>query len=205
MRALMIDSYDNQRDMKLQLDILMNDWKTKRKELERPPSESGLSLKSAKSVKSYASSGNSLEERKRLMEEAKLEMQALKEKQELQGKLEEIEKDKAELSRKLELLDVKTKVQRTEMDLMLEQSVEEGSHGMNYYLTEYCMKNQLKRELPSQPDELTVTPNDREKVSDGMPTVNGAQSQFVLPSAQKSLGNRISTYPFFSSSYGSCS
>ena len=184
----MIDSYDNQRDMKLQLDILMNDWKTKRKELERPPSESGLSLKSAKSVKSYASSGNSLEERKRLMEEAKLEMQALKEKQELQGKLEEIEKDKAELSRKLELLDVKTKVQRTEMDLMLEQSVEEGSHGMNYYLTEYCMKNQLKRELPSQPDELTVTPNDREKVSDGMPTVNGAQSQFVLPSAQKSLG-----------------
>ena len=73
----MIDSYDNQRDLKLQLDVLVNDWRAKRKELERPPSESGLSLKSAKSVKSYASSGNSLKERKRLMEEAKLEMQAL--------------------------------------------------------------------------------------------------------------------------------
>ena len=84
MRALTIDSYDNQRDLKLQLDALVNDWRAKGKELERPPSESGLSLKSAKSVKSYASSGNSLKERKRLMEEAKLEMQSFKEKQELQ-------------------------------------------------------------------------------------------------------------------------
>lgn len=50
------------------------------------------------------------------MEEANLEMQALKEKQELQRELDEIEKGKVELSRKLELLDVKTKVQRTEMD-----------------------------------------------------------------------------------------
>ena len=41
-------------------------------------------------------------------------MQALKEKQELQRELEEIEKGKAELSRKLELLDAKTKVQQTE-------------------------------------------------------------------------------------------
>ena len=178
----MIDSYDNQRDMKLQLDILVNDWRAKRKELEGPPFESGLSLKFAKSVKSYASSGYSLKEKKRLMEEAKLEIQALKEKQELQRKLEEIEKGKAELSRKMELLDAETKVQRTEMDLMLEQSVEEETDGMNDYLTEYCVKNQLKRELPSQPDGLTVTSNSeaqpanyQEKVSDGMPTVNGAQ------------------------------
>ena len=195
MRALMTDSYDNQRDMKLQLDILVNYWRAKRKGLQRPPSESGLSLKSAKSVKSYASTGNSLKERKRLMEEAKLEMQALKEKQELQRDLEEIEKGKAELSRKLKLLDAKTKVQRTEMELMLEQSVEEETDGMNDYFKEYCMQNQLKKELSSQPDELTVTPNseaqpanDQETVAKGLPTVNGAQSQFVLPSAQKSLG-----------------
>ena len=57
-----------------------------------------------------------MKERKRLMEEANLEMQALKEKQELQRELDEIEKGKVELSWKLELLDVKTKVQRTEMD-----------------------------------------------------------------------------------------
>jgi len=75
------------------------------------------------------------------MKEAKLEMQALKEIQELQRELEEIEKGKAELGRKLELLDAKTKVQRTEMDLhvMLKQSVEEVTDGMNNYLKEYCM------------------------------------------------------------------
>ena len=39
MRALMIDSYDNQRDLKLQSDVLVNDWRAKTKELERPPSE----------------------------------------------------------------------------------------------------------------------------------------------------------------------
>ncbi|KAK2547275.1 hypothetical protein P5673_032831 [Acropora cervicornis] len=79
-----VESYDNQRDLKLQSDVLVNDWRAKRKALERLSFESGLSLKSAKSVKSYASSRYSLKERKRLMEEAKLEMQALKEKQELQ-------------------------------------------------------------------------------------------------------------------------
>ena len=41
------------------------------------------------------------------MEEANLEMQALKENQELQRELDEIEKGKVEFSRKLELLDVK--------------------------------------------------------------------------------------------------
>ena len=122
-------------------------------------------------------------------------MQALKEKQELQRELEVIEKGKAELSRKLELLDAKTKMQRTEMELMLEQSVEEETDGMNDYLKEYYMQNQLKKELLSQPDELTVTPNSeaqpangQETMAKGLPTVNGAQSQFVLPSAQKSLG-----------------
>ncbi|XP_015754718.1 PREDICTED: uncharacterized protein LOC107334301 [Acropora digitifera] len=57
------------------------------------------------------------------------------------------------------------------------------------------MQNQLKKELLSQPDELTVTPNSeaqpangQERMAKGLPTVNGPQSQFVLPSAQKSLG-----------------
>ena len=81
-----------------------------------------------------------------MLKEAKLEMQALKEKQDLQCELEEIEKGKAALSRKLELLDAKTKVQQTEMELILEQSVEEETDGMNDYLKEYCMQNQLKKE-----------------------------------------------------------
>ena len=63
---------------------------------------------------------------------------------------------------KLKLLDAKTvvQVQRIEMDLMLEQFVEEETDRMNNYLKEYCMHNQLKKELSSRPDELlTVTPN----------------------------------------------
>ena len=74
----------------------------------------------------------------------------------MQRELEEIEKGKAELSRKLELLDAKTKVQRTEMELMLEQSVEEETDGMNDYLKEYYMQNQLKKELLSEPDVQKV-------------------------------------------------
>ena len=79
--------------------------------------------------------------------------------------------------------------------MMLEQSVEEETDGVNDYLKEYYMQNELKKELLSQPDELTVTPNSeaqpansQETMAKGLPTVNGAQSQFVLPSAQKSLG-----------------
>ena len=73
--------------------------------------------------------------------------------------------------------------------------MEEETDGMNDYLKEYCAQNQLEKELPSQPDELTVTPyseaqpaNYQERVSKGLPTVDVAQSQFVLPSTQESLG-----------------
>ena len=47
----------------------------------------------------------------RLMAKAKLEILALKEKQELQRELERVEKGKAELNRKLELLDAKTVIE----------------------------------------------------------------------------------------------
>ena len=60
----MIDSYDNQRDMKLHLDILVNNLRAKRKGVGSPPSESGLSVRSAKSEKSYVSSRNSVKEMK---------------------------------------------------------------------------------------------------------------------------------------------
>lgn len=45
------------------------------------------------------------------MAKAKLEILALKEKQELQRELERVEKGKAELNRKLELLDAKTVIE----------------------------------------------------------------------------------------------
>ena len=65
---------------------------------------------------------------------AKLEMHALRERQELQRELEEAEKGKAEL----ELLNARTKVRQAEIDLLAEQSVEdEMKDRMNEYLEEY--------------------------------------------------------------------
>lgn len=70
-------------------------------------------------------------------------MHALRERQELQRELEEAEEGKAELSRKLELLDARTKVKQAEIDLLTEQSVEhEMKDGMNECLEEYYTKGQ---------------------------------------------------------------
>lgn len=75
-------------------------------------------------------------------------MHALRERQELQRELEEVGKGKAELSRKLELLNARTKVRQAEIDLLAEQSVEdEMKDGMNEYLEEYYTKGQPCNEL----------------------------------------------------------
>ena len=71
-------------------------------------------------MKSSALSAISVKEQKRLMEEAKLVIRAFEEKQELQRELERVEKGKTDLKRKLELLDAKTKLQQTKVDLKLE-------------------------------------------------------------------------------------
>ena len=54
-KELMIDSYENQRDLKLQLDTLVRKWRVKGQRAS-PPSESCFSLRSGKSGKSNASS-----------------------------------------------------------------------------------------------------------------------------------------------------
>jgi len=192
-RVLMIDSYDNQRDMKVQLDILVNDWRTKRKGVGSPPSESGLSVRSAKSERSYASSRNSVKEKKRVIEVAKLEMEALKRRQDLQRELEQVEKGKAELSRKMELLNAKTRVRRAEVDLLIEQSVEdEGGDGMNDYLKEHYAQNALSKDHLLQPDVNSVTPisesqpvSGQEAISTSLTALSSAQPQLPLLSVPK--------------------
>lgn len=52
-KELMIDSYENQRDLKLQLDTLVRKWRAKGQRAS-PPSESCFSLKSGESGKSNA-------------------------------------------------------------------------------------------------------------------------------------------------------
>ena len=110
--ALTNDGYDSQRDMKLQLDILVSEWWEEKRREERPPmGESNFNHASARSVESSAFSTNSVKERKRLMEETKLGIRARKEKQESQRELERVEKGTTELNTKLEQLDAKTKLQ----------------------------------------------------------------------------------------------
>lgn len=181
----------------------MSEWREKRRREERPPSESRFSHTSAWSVKRYASSTNSVKERKRLMEGAKLEMQVLKEKQELQRELERVKKGKAELNRKLELLDAKTKVQQTEMDLMLEQTVERETDGMNDYLKEYYKQNDVKEEVLPQLGDSGTRPSLESKPGDNRVTVSdeqlptcGFQSQLLSSSAQVSVGTgSVITFP----------
>ena len=193
-RELMIDSYENQRDMKLQLETLVCEWRANRRRVS-PPSEAGFSLKSDKSEKSNAISRNSVQERKRVVEEAKLEMQALQERQELQRKLEEVDKGRAELSRKLELLNARTKVKRTEIDLVVEQNVEgETKDGMNEYLKQHHAQSHLSNEalLPLSMNGATPTsrlqPISSEKeMSTPLAELNFAQSQLSVSSAQSSV------------------
>ena len=175
--ALTNDSYDSQRDMKLQLDILVGEWREKKKRELRPLSEYNFSQVSARSVKSSALSAISVKERKKLMEEAKLEIRALKEKQELQRELERVEKGKAELNRKLELVDAKTKLQQTEIDLMLEQTFEKDTDGMNDYFEEYYMQNNVKEELSPPVGETGATSSSESKLVDNRVIVSDEQLQ----------------------------
>ena len=116
-RELLVDGYETQRDMKWQLENLLNDWRAK-KQRPRSPSES---------VFSRASSSHSIKEKTKSMEEARLKVNALKQKQDLDRQMEQIEKQKAELSRKIELIDAETQAKQAALELMIEQYVtEEG-------------------------------------------------------------------------------
>jgi len=75
-----------------------------------------MTSKRAASVISRSSSRSSVRERRKL-EEAKLQVVALKERQEIDRQMEKIEKEKAELSRKIELLDAETKLKQAAINL----------------------------------------------------------------------------------------
>lgn len=115
-RALLVDSYENQRDMKWQLENLLNEWRANKHRPKSPRSESGFSR---------ASSSYSIKEKTKFMEEARLRVNALKQKQDLDRQMEQIEKQKAELSRKIELMDAETQAKQAAIDLMIERYVTE--------------------------------------------------------------------------------
>lgn len=76
----MTDSYNDQRDVKLQLDYSVDLWWTNQEKYKETRSESGRSSKSLKS--------GSVKERRRLVEEAKFKMQTLREKKDLERQIQ---------------------------------------------------------------------------------------------------------------------
>jgi len=189
-RELMIDSYEDQRDMKLQLATLVCKWRANRQRVS-PPSEAGFSLKSGKSEKSNSSSRNSVKEKTRVVEEAKLEMQALQERQELQRNLEEVDNGRAELSRKLELLNARIKVKQAEIDLNVEQNVErKKKDGRNEYLRHHYAQNHFGDEALLPPSMNGVTPtlksqpiSSEKEMPTSLAELNFARSQLSVTSA----------------------
>lgn len=122
--------------MKLQLEIFINQWRKKGVGIFF--FEFGLSYGFDKSERSCVLNRSSVKEKRRVVVEVKLEVQILKEKQELECKLEEVERSKVELNRKLELLSVKIKMEQVEIDLLLECGEEnEVKDEMNDYFKEY--------------------------------------------------------------------
>nr|XP_058973685.1 uncharacterized protein LOC131800008 [Pocillopora verrucosa] len=182
-----ICSYQNEREMKLQLEILINQWR--KKGVGTPPSESGLSHGSDKSERSCVSNRSSVKEKRRVAVEAELEVQTLKEKQELECKLEEVERSKAELNRKLELLSAKTKMEQAEVDLLLECGEEnEAKDGMNDYLKEHGANYPPAKGHLSQPVAGGATPS-----SESQPVVDNGkmQTSSAQDIAQTSLSSLV--------------
>ena len=124
-REIMAENYDNQQDAKLQLDYMVDLWQRNRERYRGPPSESRHSLKSMRSRSSGGSSRSSVRERWRSLEEAKLRMQTLKDKQEIERQLELAEQSKTELSRKLKFLEAEAKLKQAEIDYVLDQIPED--------------------------------------------------------------------------------
>ena len=124
-REIIAENYDNQRDAKLQLDYMVDLWQRNRERYRGPPSESRHSSKSMRSRGSGGSSRSSVRERRRSLEEAKLRMQTLKDKQEIERQLELAEQSKTELSRKLKFLEAEAKLKQAEIDYVLDQIPED--------------------------------------------------------------------------------
>ena len=70
------------------------------------------------------------------------------------------------------MLDAKTKVQQTEIDLMLEQTVERETDGMIDYLKEYYKQNDVKEEVLPQLGDSGTRPSLESKPGDNRVTAS---------------------------------
>ena len=129
------ESYEKEKENKFLLDVELSTWKSKMKRATKAMSKSDhKSRRSSKTGRSSITS--SVREKRRILEEARLRVEALEQKQSLERLLEEEEaefkkreleiaeereRSKAELARKIEKMQVEMEVKKAAVDLEIEQ------------------------------------------------------------------------------------
>ena len=129
------ESYEKEKENKFLLDVELSTWKSKMKRATKAMSKSDhKSRRSSKTGKSFIT--GSLREKRRILKEARLRVEALEQKQSLERLLEgeeaefrkreleiaeERERSKAELARKIEKMQVEMEVMKATVDLEIEQ------------------------------------------------------------------------------------
>ena len=129
------ESYEKEKENKFLLDVELSTWKSKMKGATKAMSKSDhKSRRSSKTGRSSITS--SVREKRRILEEARLRVEALEQKQSLERLLEEEEaefkkreleiaeereRSKAELARKIEKMQVEMEVKKAAVDLEIEQ------------------------------------------------------------------------------------
>ena len=130
MVAVAKESYEKEIERKFLLDVDISKWKSNMKY------ESRHSRRSSKMGKDSCSTRSSIKEKRRIVEEVRLRMEALEEKQSLERRLEEEEvefkrreleleeerkRSKAELARKMEKMTPEIELKKAAVELKMEQ------------------------------------------------------------------------------------
>ena len=129
------------------------------------------------------------------MEETRLKVQTLKEKQELERQLESVQQKRTELNRKIELLNVESEHKQAKIDLAIEQIPDEEIDGMNEYFEEIWNEDQPRPALgtsttPEQPhnthdEHLSTT--ERAEIPPVQTRPNSQQTYSVFEQARPRL------------------
>ena len=166
MRKVANESYENEKECKFRLEVELSTWKFRAKNDTKGRSKSvHKSCRSSKTGKSSRTSSSSVREKQRLLEEARLKVEALEQRQSLECRLEEEEaefkkreleiaeereRNKAEMARKIEKMQVKMELMKAVVDLEIEQEE----------LQTECSDNETVSEIipPLNPELIPHTP-----------------------------------------------
>ena len=166
MRNVANESYENEKECKFRFEVELSTWKFRAKNDTKGRSKSvHKSCRSSKTGKSSRTSSSSVREKRRLLEEARLKVEALEQRQSLERRLEEEEaefkkreleiaeereRNKADMARKIEKMQVEMELKKAAVDLEIEQEE----------LQTECSDNETVSEIipPLNPELIPHTP-----------------------------------------------